>query len=345
MPLPLQGPSAYAWALLTRATCSEEQIDATALLAMALQKQFDNRADRAAHLLPTVSLDHAARTVLLGGGGCGKTYLINAVMRPLIQCFYGENSYLAQCASNAGARLLSGQTVHTSSGISPTSSLTVAGLRPKGTRRAKLETTLPSIAGLVLDEVSQILGSLLHANSLSFTYGRSQAHSLSTQDYMKPHNTFGALPAVVFSGNFLQLPPVPSKGSVLLRRYVSAHEQRQGRSTIQDSERVYEFTSLKRFTDSRLPHILTVMRVPGGQAISEEAWQALASTKLEVIDWKPDQRLQSAANWIECGYPWSVVAFAQHLRSRVSAAMHRKLLYYIQAIDRASHECSHDDYV
>ena len=38
LPLALQGPAATAWQLITDADCTEEQIDAVALLALDLQK-------------------------------------------------------------------------------------------------------------------------------------------------------------------------------------------------------------------------------------------------------------------------------------------------------------------
>ena len=41
LPLAMQGPAAVAWKLLTDATCTEEQIDAVALLASAFQQRFE----------------------------------------------------------------------------------------------------------------------------------------------------------------------------------------------------------------------------------------------------------------------------------------------------------------
>ena len=39
LPLAMQGAAAVAWKLLTDATCTEEQIDAVALLALSKQKR------------------------------------------------------------------------------------------------------------------------------------------------------------------------------------------------------------------------------------------------------------------------------------------------------------------
>ena len=41
LPVALQGPAAAAWQLVSDASCTEEQIDAVALLALSLQKRFD----------------------------------------------------------------------------------------------------------------------------------------------------------------------------------------------------------------------------------------------------------------------------------------------------------------
>ena len=68
-----------AWKLLQDASCTEEQIDAVALLALSLQKRFDARPDKKTHLCPVAIPDNNHRAVWLGGGGVndaqiGQTY-------------------------------------------------------------------------------------------------------------------------------------------------------------------------------------------------------------------------------------------------------------------------------
>ena len=48
----MQGPGAVALKLLRDANCTEEQIDAVALLAYSMQKRFEERPDKDSILLP-----------------------------------------------------------------------------------------------------------------------------------------------------------------------------------------------------------------------------------------------------------------------------------------------------
>ena len=72
LPLAMQGPAAVALKLLTDATCTEEQSDAVALLALSMQKRFDARPDKSSILLPVATPTNNHCAVWLGGGGVGK---------------------------------------------------------------------------------------------------------------------------------------------------------------------------------------------------------------------------------------------------------------------------------
>ena len=80
LPLALKGPGAVAWQLLQDASCTEEQIDAVALLALSLQKRFDARPDKETLLCPVATPDNNHRAVWLGGGGVGKTHTLTKVL-------------------------------------------------------------------------------------------------------------------------------------------------------------------------------------------------------------------------------------------------------------------------
>ena len=67
--LAMQGPAAVAWQLLQDAGCTEEQVDAVALLAHSLQKRSDKRPDKTTHKLPLATPTNNHRAVWLGGGG------------------------------------------------------------------------------------------------------------------------------------------------------------------------------------------------------------------------------------------------------------------------------------
>ena len=67
----------------------------------------------------------------------------------------------------------------------------------------------------VIDELGCVSGSLLHADALRKTYGRSLRFNLQTTQYMKPQETWGRMPAKLLCGDFYQLPPVPASASLL----------------------------------------------------------------------------------------------------------------------------------
>ena len=63
-----QGPAAVALKLLTDADCTEEQIDAVALMALAMQNRFEARPDKSTILLPVAASSNNHRSLWLGGG-------------------------------------------------------------------------------------------------------------------------------------------------------------------------------------------------------------------------------------------------------------------------------------
>ena len=109
LPLALKGPGAVAWKLLQDASCTEDQIDAVALLALSLQKRFDARPDKKTLLCPVATPDNNHRAVWLGGGGVGKTHTLIKVVEPLSLTFFGPNGYLPTAQSNHAAQNLGPQ--------------------------------------------------------------------------------------------------------------------------------------------------------------------------------------------------------------------------------------------
>ena len=131
MPLAMQGPAAVALKLLTDATCTEEQIDAVALLALSMQKRFDARPDKSSILLPVATPTNNHRAVWLGGGGVGKTRTLNMVVQPLAETFFGPGGYCATAQSNQAAQNLGskGRTLYSANGLLQNDSLQTARLR------------------------------------------------------------------------------------------------------------------------------------------------------------------------------------------------------------------------
>ena len=192
-----RGPAAYAKCLLEQAKCSDEQIDFVALIAATLQRRFekwraslqDNGAgEHTTPKLPSDVLGDTCSILLLGGGGCGKSYVLMKVVRPLIEAFFGPRGFLAQCQSNAGARLINGRTIHSTLGLRPSNSLQCAALRLEGDAKLRLEKLAVPLGCLAIDEVSQVPGKLLNADLLRFTYARfpCQSIAMTSPSYHEP---------------------------------------------------------------------------------------------------------------------------------------------------------------
>ncbi len=82
--------SAVALQLLKDASCTEEQIDAVALLARSMQKRFEAREEKSSPMLPVATPSNNHRAVWLGGGGVGKTRTLSLVVRRLAETFFGR---------------------------------------------------------------------------------------------------------------------------------------------------------------------------------------------------------------------------------------------------------------
>ena len=331
-------PAGLAWQMLKNHTATEDQMDFVALVVEPIQKAWLDKPLSEDKLSP-VAAKHFVRLLGLGGGGCGKSWMLNKMIRPVIERFFdGHNAYLPLCATNAGARNIQGRTLHVATGLGATSSLKITALHVTHSERKKLECVCKNTACLALDEISQVGGPLFHATSLRFSFARETCHNLRLENYLQTCQTFGAIFAVILLGDFLQLPPVPEASSLLHPVGHANYEQQQARILLKSFPLVYQFTSAKRFTDPVLIEILACMRE--GRAMSDNAWNAFKQTRLQ----PGDPRLSQAGNFYECGYAWELVSLAQQLRPQASARANRKVLFYIQAIDRPLRRCTAEEH-
>ena len=157
IPLPDQcrGPGPFAWALLQHTTCSEDQIDFASLPVLAMQQNWQQVQDRGATTdedvpLALASTSATCRIIGLGGGGCGKSYVLEHVIEPTTAAFYGQQGYLAVCQSNAGAQNVKGRTCHTACSMNASQSMKVEDLKPTPTG---LERGPPEILQRELEEL------------------------------------------------------------------------------------------------------------------------------------------------------------------------------------------------
>ena len=88
-------------------------------------------------MLPTFGV--LVRLVIVGGGGCGKSRIINQVLSPLLTCYYGVKGVMKEAGSNKASRLIGGMTMHMANGLQGNSSLLTPHLRltPAERRRAE----------------------------------------------------------------------------------------------------------------------------------------------------------------------------------------------------------------
>ena len=333
LPLAMRGPAAVALKLLKDAKCTEEQMDAVALLALSLQRRFDARPDKSTVRLPVATAANNHRAVWLGGGGVGKTRTLSMVVQPLAETYFGPDGYCATAQSNHAAQNLGsrGRTLHAANGLLMADSLQTARLRCNAQTQRKMDRLAGDLGVDVIDELGCVPSDLLHADALRKTYGRCLRHNLDTTKYMKPSETWGRMPVKILSGDFYQLPPVPATASLLASPSSRSYEHQQGRKLLSDMEYVLDFVNMQRFQDPLLVHILEAMRTPGGQKISEEAWQALKDTAIGSAG--ADARLKQARGWYECAYEWRIVSYAMHAHARLNAKAAGKILFYVPAID------------
>jgi hypothetical protein len=306
---------------------NEEQLQCIALFVTRLEQAFLDRPD------PSQPWLHPARVLMTmimdGGGGCGKTTLSTDILLPLLETFFHPEGVLRRAPSNKPARLIGGRTMHSGQGLTPESSMRTHALALNVQTRQKLAITHVDAGALYVDEYSQLQGELNHAGALRTTYAREAKYGLNKDVYFKPQERYGRLPVVVYSGDHLQLPPVPASSSMLAPLEGTTNEHKVGAKIFRDADLVFEFQQAMRFTDQTLIDILTTMRVPGGRALTEQQWQALKNT--EVNAEQPD----IPASWYHCCYCWSVISLAAFMLARQSAREARQTLFYVQAVDQA----------
>ena len=105
-----------------------------------------------------------------------------------------------QAPSNKAARQIHGKTMHSANKLRVDSSLRTVHLRLTSSTRKSLELSTVPLGAMILDEFSQCIGQMLHADSLRKTYGRQSAYDLELHRYAEPRETWGRMPIVIIAG-------------------------------------------------------------------------------------------------------------------------------------------------
>ena len=141
-------PAALAQRLCVEAELTLEQRGPVALIARDMQRAYEAEMQRRTNLTsvqrealaysPALPLKgRISRVLLFGGGGCGKTRVINRVLTPLFRRFYGPRGLVLTAFANKPARLIKGKTGHSLTKLRGAQSLTMARLRVKNEKERR----------------------------------------------------------------------------------------------------------------------------------------------------------------------------------------------------------------
>ena len=100
------GPVAFAMHLVESATLNHDQRAPVAFIAKDMQVAWEKQG-KPRHMDP---LGRILRMLLLGGGGCGKSRIVNLVLTPLFLQFWGPRGCVKAAPSNKAARGVLGKT-------------------------------------------------------------------------------------------------------------------------------------------------------------------------------------------------------------------------------------------
>ena len=282
------------------------------------------------------------RILLHGPGGTGKTEVV-AILQALMLRFFGADSCVAVASSNSAARVIGGDTVHSSLRLSGQSSMRLGKLCEHVTDDLKDFWT--PVEALIVEEVSLMSPDLLGALSFRTSLARQAKHNCDPNLYQHPEHMFGKIPIVVYLGDFMQLAPISGKQRTSLLKpagMYASDEHRGGQRVFWEGlTHVLMLRKTHRFVDLEqkppepckvLPRLLAYMRDPDGQPMPNDLWK-------EVQQWAakgskdPRHHERRIRNGFEMAIGWEAVArLMQYRAARDAKAAGRKLLY-VQAID------------
>ena len=219
----VQGPGHVAWELIQDARnhptesidFNEEQLLVIALCIWPLEQAWRSRVKTLHTAGATVNTLHKLpndlglpRILIIGGGGCGKTTIMQVVVVPTLRTFF--RSVVLTAPSNRTARGFdpSAKTLHSIAGMKPHDSMRISNLHITSDQmRKRMDANQTYAGGWVHDEALQTAATLLHAAALRTTYAREHIYKLDTTRYAKPDELMGRVSFLALCGDHLQLPP------------------------------------------------------------------------------------------------------------------------------------------
>ena len=357
------GPGEYAVELAINHTLNRQQILAVAPIAWVMEQMWLNRSNPDS-MLADGACNESCNCLWLGAGGSGKTYAYSKVLRPMFRRYFSEAGYIVGAPTHAAVRLLGpeAKTLHKWANVSPNTGLDRRSLRSAKNKGNPIEKKIIEVMAVLLDELSMNPPDVYHAAGFRFALLRQERMMLDMSRYLQ--EWFGKVPIGVQLGDFLQLRPTAQRSlcewhdaqratdtaaaaSSSDEEPVADEEAAQrtsnaaelGRNLFKNSlQRVVHFTGSGRFSDcpsgQQLVQILMCMRQ--GKRLPDDLWAALqarAYSKEQLRAQESRQRLLNA-HW--GGLAWEQVARLQHVRIGLEAKALNKIVYLVQAIDRAT---------
>ena len=357
------GPGEYAAELAINHTLNRQQILAVAPIAWVMEQMWLNRSNPDS-MLADGACNESCNCLWLGAGGSGKTYAYSKVLRPMFRRYFSEAGYIVGAPTHAAVRLLGpeAKTLHKWANVSPNTGLDRRSLRSAKNKGNPIEKKIIEVMAVLLDELSMNPPDVYHAAGFRFALLRQERMMLDMSRYLQ--EWFGRVPIGVQLGDFLQLRPTAQRSlcewhdaqratdtaaaaSSSDEEPVADEEAAQrtsnaaelGRNLFKNSlQRVVHFTGSGRFSDcpsgQQLVQILMCMRE--GKCMPDDLWAALqarAYSKEQLRAEESRQRLLDA-HW--GGLAWEQVARLQHVRIGLEAKALNKIVYLVQAIDRAT---------
>ena len=357
------GPGEYAVKLAINHTLNRQQILAVAPIAWVMEQMWLNRSNPDS-MLADGACNESCNCLWLGAGGSGKTYAYSKVLRPMFRRYFSEAGYIVGAPTHAAVRLLGpeAKTLHKWANVSPNTGLDRRSLRSAKNKGNPIEKKIIEVMAVLLDELSMNPPDVYHAAGFRFALLRQERMMLDMSRYLQ--EWFGRVPIGVQLGDFLQLRPTAQRSlcewhdaqratdtaaaaSSSDEEPVADEEAAQrtsnaaelGRNLFKNSlQRVVHFTGSGRFSDcpsgQQLVQILMCMRQ--GKRLPDDLWAALqarAYSKEQLRAQESRQRLLDA-HW--GGLAWEQVARLQHVRIGLEAKALNKIVYLVQAIDRAT---------
>ena len=288
--------------------------------------------------------------LLLGQGGCGKTFVVQYYMGRIVRYAFGTADAMRMVAySNAQAANLASEvqpafTMHRAAALT-VQALTNDRMVPNQDQSARLENFWNPARVLVVEEFTMVPAEGYNMGLFRSAWGRKAKCNLDVSNYNQKGCYWGRTPIVVQLGDPLQKRPVKALSLLdtkeMLLNYLDAGrkvsvEAQHAIKVFQDFDFVYELTQTKRFVAGDvLPNILQSLRDanPDANRTLPRSFYTMLS-KRAVASTHEKRLLEERFQCGHCigSYHQTVIRYS-YIRAPRDAREMRVPLYWCQASD------------